>query len=114
MLYYAQPFIRDVFLQPMEKLDPRGKRLREAFKRSQLLGMKERSSRRPFTRFTRALQVGFEHPVLKPLLGKVFVRLSGVGPDFLARLYSEEELARARRMSYEALADEALGAKQEN
>ncbi|AKT36964.1 uncharacterized protein CMC5_010850 [Chondromyces crocatus] len=114
MLYRAQPFIRDVFLRPMEKLDPRGKRLRAAFKRSQLLGMKEKSARRPFTRFTRSLQAGFENPVLRPVLGDVFVRLSGVGPDFLARLYTDEELTRARGMSYEALADEALEAKQEN
>lgn len=110
MLYHAQPFIRDVFLVPMNDLDPRGRRLREAFKRLQLLGMKERSARRPFTRFMRALQEGFNSP-LRPILGGIFARLAGVGPDFLQRFYTEEELRRARRMSYDALAQEALDAK---
>src|SRR6185503_2187609 len=45
MLYHGQPFIHDVFLTPMERLDPRGVRLREAFKRMQLLGRKERVSK---------------------------------------------------------------------
>ena len=45
MLYYGQPFISDVFLSPMSHLDPRGKRLRDAFKRMQILGKKEPKAR---------------------------------------------------------------------
>ena len=38
VLFHAQPFFRDVFFGPMELVDADGKRLREAFKRIQLLG----------------------------------------------------------------------------
>jgi hypothetical protein len=95
----------------MDRLDPRGKRLREAFKRMQLLGMKEARSRRPFTRFLRGLQAAFLHPVLRPILGGLIARVAGVGPRFFDRLYTAEELEEARRMSYAELAKEALGAK---
>jgi hypothetical protein len=111
MLYHAQPFIRDVFLVPMDRLDPRGKRMREAFKRMQLVGMKEVRSRRPFTRFMRGLQSAFVHPVVRPLLGDLIARVAGVGPRFLDRLYTAEELVEVRRMSYAELAEEALAVK---
>jgi len=112
MLYRAQPFIRDVFLSPMDRLDPRGKRLREAFKRMQLLGMREERSRRPFTRFMRALQGAFMNPLVRPVLGDVLARVAGISPRFFQRLYDEGDLERTRRMSYSELADEALEVKQ--
>ncbi|MEZ4293358.1 MAG: hypothetical protein R3B70_00155 [Polyangiaceae bacterium] len=110
MLYYGQPFIFDVFLTPMEHLDPRGKRLKEAFKRMQLLGRKEEKARRPFGRFLRALDAGFNHPIAGKLVGGLAGRLSGVG-DFMERFYTPEELERARHMTYAELAEEALEAK---
>lgn len=110
MLYHGQPFIRDVFLAPMEHLDPRGKRLREAFRRMQLLGMKEDRAKLPFGRFLRALQAIFNHPVAGPTLGGLAGRLAGVGP-FLERFYTEADLQQARRMTYGELAEEALDAK---
>jgi hypothetical protein len=113
MLYFAQPFIRDVFLSPMERLDPKGKRLREAFKRMQILGMRDPQVRLPFTRFLRALQLLFNHPVAGPLVGDVAGRLAGVG-RFLERFYTDEEIERARGMSYIELAQEALDAKSTN
>ena len=113
MLYHGQPFIRDVFLAPMAHLDPRGKRLKEAFKRMQLLGRKEEHARRPFSRFLRFLDAAFNHPVAGKFVGGIAGRLAGVGP-FLERFYTEEDLARARSMTYAELADEALGAKTVN
>lgn len=113
MLYHAEPFIRDVFLNPMGYLDPRGKRLKDAFKRLQLLGMKAERARRPFNRFLRAMQAIFNHPVAGKLLGSTASRLVGVGP-FLERFYSEEELTRTRSMSYAELAQEALGVKNQS
>lgn len=110
MIYLGQPFIRDVFLTPMDHLDPRGKRLREAFKRMQILGMKEERARLPFSRFLRVLQSVFNHPVLGPVAGGLAGRLAGVG-SFLERFYTEEEVQRARGMSYAELAEEALDAK---
>ncbi|MCC6554244.1 MAG: hypothetical protein IT372_14685 [Polyangiaceae bacterium] len=111
MLYRAQPFIRDVFFVPMDRLDPRGKRLGEAFKRFQLLGMKERRSRRPFTRFMRALQAAFMNPAGRAVAGGLIARVMGVDPRYIERLYTEEDLDRARRMSYAELAREALDVK---
>lgn len=111
MLYYAQPFIRDVFLEPMRLVDPEGKRLRDAFKRMQLLGRKEANSRRPFTKFMRFLQDGVDHPIAGKVVGGIFGRVAGVGKEWMGRQYDEGELARARKMSYEELAQEALAAK---
>lgn len=114
MLYYAQPFIRDVFLNPMALVDPKGKRLRDAFKRIQLLGQKEKHARRPFTKFLRFLQNAIDHPVSGRLFGDLIGRIGGVGKEFMARQYDERELERARRMSYDDLASEALAAKEIN
>lgn len=110
MLFHGQPFISDVFLTPMAHLDPRGKRLREAFKRMQLLGRKEESARLPFGKFLRSLDAAFNHPVAGKLVGGLAGRLAGVG-SFLERFYTEEELERARRMTYAELAEEALAVK---
>jgi len=111
MLYRAQPFIRDVFFDPMTLVDPKGKRLRDAFKRIQLLGQKEKHARRPFTKFLRVLQGGMDHPVTARIFGDVIGRIGGVGKEFMGRQYDEAELERARKMSYDELAHEALAAK---
>lgn len=114
LLHYAHPFIRDVFLDPMNFVDPEGKRLRDAFKRMQLLGRKEETPRRPFTRFLRLLQDGVDHPLTGRFVGDLFGRVGGVGKEFMARQYDDTELTRARRMSYEDMAKEALAAKEAN
>ncbi|MBK8254727.1 MAG: hypothetical protein IPK82_18960 [Polyangiaceae bacterium] len=113
MLYYGQPFIADVFLTPMFHLDPRGKRLKDAFKRMQILGRKEETARRPFTKFLRALDAIFNHPVAGPLFGGIAGRLTGVG-SFMERFYTPEELENARKMTYAELAEDALSAKSDN
>jgi hypothetical protein len=114
VLYHGSPFIRDVFLEPMALVDPRGARLHEAFKRAQILGRKEVNARRPFARFQRFLQDGVNHPITGPILGSLFGRLAGPGKDMLMRMYDDEELARARRMTYDELAQEALAQKEAN
>lgn len=113
MLYHGQPFIRDVFLTPMEHLDPRGKRLREAFKRMQLLGRKEVTTKLPFGKYLRTLDAMFNHPIAGKVFGGVVGRMTGVG-SFMERFHTEEELERARRMSYAELAEEALSVKTTN
>lgn len=111
MIYHAQPFIRDVFFTPMRLVDPEGVRFREAFKRMQLLGRREANSRRPFTKFLRFLQDGIDHPIAGRFVGNFFSRLAGVEKNFMKTLFDEEELARARRMTYDELASEALASK---
>jgi hypothetical protein len=114
VLLAAKPFFRDVFFQPMTMVDPSGKRLREAFKRGQLLGAKPEVAARPFWRFLLSLRETVKHPLLGPLLGGVASRMAGVPPELMYDLYSEGEYERASRMSYDDLAAEALAAKQQN
>ena len=64
MMWHARPFLRDVFLAPMERTDPAGRRTREAFKRIQLVMRKPQVARMPFARFMLAMQDGFNHPVI--------------------------------------------------
>ena len=111
VIYRAKPFFRDVFFQPMEKVDPSGQRLREALRRFQLLGAKPGVSERPFGRFMLQVQTLYLHPVAGRLFGRALARLAGVEPRFLERLNSEDDLERARATSYEAMADEALAVK---
>jgi hypothetical protein len=111
VMWYAQPFLRGVFLAPMEKTDPDGRRMREAFKRMQLLSRKPTVARLPFIRFMLAMQDLLAHPVLGPLLKPVLLRVMGADERAVTVLYTDDELARAQRMSFDELADEALQAK---
>jgi hypothetical protein len=111
LLYFGQPFFRDVFFQPMERIDPRGERLREAFKRLQLLGAKSGVTNTWFGKFTRALQDGYNHPVLGKALGPAIGRVAGVG-DYLRALYTSDEERRAAAMTFDELADEAVAVKE--
>ncbi len=111
MLWHAQPFLKAVFLEPIDRTDPSGKRLREAVKRIQLVARKPTVARLPFTRFMIAMQELFNHRVAGPLLGRAILRVMGGEPRLAERLFTEDELARARAMSFEELADDAVGAK---
>jgi hypothetical protein len=112
LLYYASPFFRDVFFGPMDLVDPSGRRLREAFKRIQLLSTKPRVAQHPFSRFLLTLQALFNHPVTGRIFGKVIVRILGLDPRVIATLYTQEEARRAEKMSIEEMAEEALAAKE--
>jgi len=111
MLYYGQPFFRDVFFQPMAKIDPTGVRLREAFKRLQLLGARPATQNTWFGTFMRTLQAGYNDPRIGKVFGRAIGRVVGVG-DFMRQLHTDEEAARAATMTYDELADEALGVKE--
>jgi hypothetical protein len=111
-LRHAQPFFRDVFFRPMALVDPSGTRLIDAFKRVQLLGRKQGTGpRRPFTRFVQTLQALFENPLTRPLFGRLVERVLGVDPRVIHTLYTPDELAHTQRVSFEALAAEALALK---
>ncbi|KAB2887500.1 MAG: hypothetical protein F9K40_21350 [Kofleriaceae bacterium] len=111
MLWHAQPFLKAVFLEPIDRTDPSGKRLREAVKRIQLVARKPTVARLPFTRFMIAMQELFNHRVAGPLLGGVILRVLGGEPRLATRVFTEDELARARAMSFEELAEDAVGAR---
>src|SRR5205823_5146186 len=54
MMWFAKPFLQDVFLAPMDRTDPSGRRVQEAFKRIQLLMRKPTVARTPFARLMTA------------------------------------------------------------
>jgi hypothetical protein len=111
MLYYGKPFFRDVFFAPMDRVDPSGRRIREAFKRVQMVSAKPGVSRRPFGAFMIALRDMYGHPLGRKLLGRVLTRVAGMEPRFMEQIPTDAELERARAMTFEELAEEALEAK---
>jgi hypothetical protein len=113
MIRHAQPFFRDVFFRPMDMVDPQGKRLREAFKRIQLLGLKTGPTR-PFSKFLRTMFDIYNHPTYGKLTGPVVSRVMGVPERVITQLYTAEEEAEVARTSYAAMADDALSAKTVN
>ena len=110
-MWKARPFLKAVFFEPMDMVDPSGRRLIEAFRRIQLVGLMGEAQGRPFNRFLRLLQDTFNHPIAGPFLGPLVVRLMGVDPRVIKRLYTEEDERRVRRMSAQELADETLAMK---
>ncbi len=111
MMWHAQPFLKGVFLEPMDKTDPSGKRTLEAFKRMQLLSRKDELVKRPFTRFMLKIQETINHPVWGKVVGPVLMRVLGGEKRAAAILFTDEELARTRAMSFEQLAEDAVAAK---
>jgi hypothetical protein len=112
VIWRGAPFFKDVFFDPMRHVDPSGKRLREAFKRIQILSQKPGVQDHPFTRLMVGLQdVYNDRPVMRVVFGRLIERIVGVSPELIERLYTQDDLARARAMSYDELAEEALAAK---
>jgi hypothetical protein len=111
VLYYARPFVKQVFIEPMSVVDPSGRRLREAFKRIQLLGQKPDVAKRPFARFMQGVQSAYNTRPGRMIFGNVLSRVAGVPEEVLVNLYSEDERQWAMTASYDSLAEDALAAK---
>jgi hypothetical protein len=111
MTLWGRPFFRDVFFGPMDRIDPTGARLREAFKRMQLLGTRPGLEELPLTKFWSSMMALYNQPWLGRRGQAAVARLVGAEPRFMEYLATEDELARARSMSLDELAEEALAAK---
>jgi hypothetical protein len=112
VLYYAAPFFRAVFFEPMQHVDPSGRRMKEAFKRMQLMSAKPTARKSPLVKVMLALQdIYNDHPVARRVAGRAIERFIGVDGSAIMRLYTEAEKKRAERMSFEEMAEEALAAK---
>lgn len=112
VLWHGAPFFRGVFFEPMRVVDPSGRRLREAFKRIQLLGTKREVREHPFTQFMMGLQDLYnDHAVARVVFGRIIRRIAGVDESLIARLYDEQDVRRTNRMSFDELAEDALSAK---
>lgn len=113
MTALGRPFFRDVFFGPMDRVDPTGVRLREAFKRMQLLGARPGLEELPLARFWHAMIALYNKPWMGRRGKEVVARVVGTEPRFMEYLATDDELARARSMSLDELADEALAAKRQ-
>ena len=111
MMWHAKPFLQQVFLAPMDRTDPSGRRIQEAFKRIQLVLRKPTVARTPFSRFMIFMQELYNRPVVGKLFGRLLLRALGAEDRAARILFTQEELARTQRMSFDELAEEALAVK---
>jgi hypothetical protein len=110
-MWHARPFLHEVFLAPMDRTDPSGRRIQEAFKRIQLIMRKPTVARLPFSRFMLGTQALYNHPVWGKLFGRLLLRALGADDRAARFLFTREELERSQRMSFEELAEEAVAVK---
>jgi len=111
MFYHARPFFKKVFFDPMDRVDPSRKRMKEAFKRIQLVTTRPGVKSKPFIRFMLALKWAVENPVLGRFARGAVVRITGADVYVLRTLYTEEEARWASVAPMEELAAEALSVK---
>lgn len=111
VLYHAAPFFKHVFFEPMDMTDPSGRRLREAFKRIQLLGDRPNVAQRPFVKFMNQMRAAYQVPAIRAVAGRLITRITGVEARVLETLYTEAEAQRSRRMTFDEMAEEALAVK---
>jgi hypothetical protein len=111
MMWHAKPFLQQVFLAPMDRTDPTGRRVQEAFKRIQLVLRKPTVARTPFSRFMIFMQDLYNRPVVGKVFGRLLLRALGAEDRAARILFTQEELARTKRMSFDELAEEALAVK---
>ena len=111
MMWHARPFLQEVFLAPMDRTDPSGRRINEAFKRIQLVMRKPTVARQPFSKFMIGAQNLYNHPVIGKLFGPLLLRALGAEDRAARLLFTDEELEKTQRMSFEELAEDAVAAK---
>ncbi len=111
MMWHAKPFLQQVFLAPMDRTDPSGQRIQEAFKRIQLVLRKPTVARAPFSKMMIKFQEAYNHPVFGKVFGRLLLRLLGAEDRAARILFTQEELARTQRMSFDELAEDAISAK---
>ncbi len=111
MMWFAKPFLQQVFLAPMDRTDPGGTRILEAFKRVQLLIRKPVVARLPFSRFMLTMQDLYNHAVWGKLFGPLLLRVLGADARAAKILFTPDELARIHRQTFEEMAEEALAQK---
>ena len=111
MMWFAKPFLQQVFLAPMDRTDPSGRRIHEAFKRIQLVLRKPTVARSPFSRMMIKMQELYNRPIIGKLFGRVFLRVLGAEDRAARILFTQDELKKTMSMSFDELAEEALALK---
>ncbi len=92
MIAAARPFIRDVVIEPMDRCDPSGKRIREVIKRVQIAVRAPGVAQRPFPRLLRACQWLANQPVLGAMLQPLITAVIGVDARAFEPLFSPADL----------------------
>jgi len=111
MMWFVRPFLQQVFMEPMDRTDPSGKRIEEAFKRIQLVLRKPTVARSPFSKMMLSFQELYNHPVIGKVFGRVLLRLLGANERAAKILFTQAELERSQAMSFDELAEDALALK---
>jgi hypothetical protein len=111
MMWHAKPFLQEVFLAPMDRTDPSGRRVQEAFKRIQLVLRKPTVARTAWSKMMIGIQDAYNHPVFGRVLGRILLRVLGAEDRAARILFTKDELARTQQMSFDELAEEALAVK---
>jgi hypothetical protein len=111
MTMWGRAFFRDVFFAPMRRVDPTGERIREAFRRMQLLSTKSGLEKLPIMRFWTTMMSLYNHPRAGRRTKEMIARVVGTEPELMERLVTNDDVARAQGMSFDELAEEALAAK---
>jgi hypothetical protein len=111
MMWHARPFLQQVILAPMDRSDPSGRRIREAYKRIQLVLRKQTVARTPFTRLMIAMQEAYNHRMVRRFFGPALLRVLGAEERSATIQFTREELARTQQMTFDELAEDALAAK---
>jgi len=111
MMFHAREFLEQVFFKPMDLVDPTGRRMKEAFKRMQVVGKMPGSDELPFTKFVATFQELHDHPVFGRVMAPVAQRVIGVDSRYMRKLFTDADVAHARSVGFEGLAKEAVAVK---
>ncbi len=111
MMWFVRPFLQQVFMAPMDRTDPTGRRIDEAFKRIQLILRKPTVARSPFSKMMLKFQELYNHPVIGKVFGRVLLRLLGANERAAKILFTQAELDRTLSMSFDELAEDTLSLK---
>jgi hypothetical protein len=111
MMWFVRPFLQQVFLAPMDRTDPSGRRIQEAFKRIQLVLRKPTVARSPFSKMMLKAQELYNRPVIGKLFGGALLRLLGADDRAAKILFTQDELERTMAMSFDEIAEDTLSLK---
>lgn len=97
LLYYAAPVFTEIFVNPLQRVDPSGHRLQEALRRSQVLMAKPHVAQRPLARYLNVFADLMEKPAVYATFGKLLTRFMGLDPRVMDLFYTGEEASRVAR-----------------
>lgn len=111
LIRHGGPFFVQMFVKPMEVVDPAGRRLREAVKRLQLLQDMPGVDTHFTAKFGLLLRDLYHHPQLGPLFAGAIQRVVGIPHEFIENLYTQDESREAHQRGFGWLAEQTLAAK---